>query len=204
MIPLPRATQLAHELISSCLSAGDTAVDATAGNGHDTRFLADCVGTEGRVHAFDIQEEAISQTRNRCADLPQVLLHHSGHERIDEHVKHPIQAAMFNLGYLPKGDKSKVTLPETTLVAVESCLEHLSPGGRITIILYTGHPGGKNEALAVRAALQSLDQEDFTVAQYCFLNQANSPPELLVVERRQSPQKRQRKTAFRKSERRLG
>jgi len=188
MIPLPRATQLAHELIFSCLSAGDTAVDATAGNGHDTRFLADCVGTEGKVHAFDIQEEAISQTRNRCANLPQVLLHHSGHERINEYVKHPIQAAMFNLGYLPKGDKSKVTLPETTLMAVESCLEHLSPGGRITIVLYTGHSGGKNEALAVRAALQSLNQEDFTVAQYGFLNQAHSPPELLVVERRQSPQ----------------
>ena len=184
MSPLPRATQLAHELISSCLKVGDTAVDATAGNGHDTRFLAECVGVEGQIHAFDIQEEAILHTRERCRDLPQVSLHHDGHEKIAEYVPHPLHAAMFNLGYLPKGDKTKITLPETTLEAVESCLELLSSGGRITIVLYTGHSGGQEEACAVKAFLQSLDQEKFTVANYGFLNQAHSPPELLVIERR--------------------
>lgn len=184
MTPLPRATQLAHEMVRSCLSAGDTAIDATAGNGHDTLFLAECVGTNGRVHAFDIQAEAIQQTAERCAGLSQVSLHHTGHENVGGYITQPIQVAMFNLGYLPKGDKSKITLPETTTAALECCLRLLSPGGRITIVLYSGHTGGEEEAKGVIKLVEMLDQQQFTAAHYHFLNQAHTPPELVVIERR--------------------
>jgi ubiquinone/menaquinone biosynthesis C-methylase UbiE len=37
------------------LRPGDVAVDATCGNGHDTLFMAQCVGPSGCVHAVDVQ-----------------------------------------------------------------------------------------------------------------------------------------------------
>lgn len=39
---------------------GDTVIDATAGNGHDTVFLAQLVGRQGRVWAFDVQSSALA------------------------------------------------------------------------------------------------------------------------------------------------
>ena len=47
------------------LPAGGFAIDATAGRGGDTVFLARTVGETGRVLAFDIQEEAVESTRAR-------------------------------------------------------------------------------------------------------------------------------------------
>ena len=48
--------ELAHKVISERVKAGDTVVDATIGNGHDTLFLAKCVGMKGRVIGFDVQD----------------------------------------------------------------------------------------------------------------------------------------------------
>ena len=58
-----RLTQIAHEAIAAVLHDGDTTIDATAGNGHDTLMLARLVGESGRVIAFDVQSDAIIATR---------------------------------------------------------------------------------------------------------------------------------------------
>ena len=48
-------TSIAQAVWSRFVRPGDTVVDATCGNGHDTKWLAQAVGPSGRVFAFDIQ-----------------------------------------------------------------------------------------------------------------------------------------------------
>ena len=77
-----RMTDIAHLLLAARVQEGDTVIDATAGNGGDTVFLAQRVGDTGRVHAFDIQQLAIENTRKRLVShrlLHRVDLHHTSH-----------------------------------------------------------------------------------------------------------------------------
>lgn len=110
-----RITEIAQKQVAEVLREGDRAVDATAGNGWDTLFLARLVGPDGRVYAFDIQQAALDETaallrKNKL--LERVDLIHAGHEAMASYVKEPVAAVMFNLGYLPGGDHSIVTRPD--------------------------------------------------------------------------------------------
>lgn len=62
---LMRPLACAHDWVERVLVPGDSAVDATAGNGYDTLFLARLVGPSGHVHAFDVQAAALEETRRR-------------------------------------------------------------------------------------------------------------------------------------------
>lgn len=191
---LPRAVELAHRLVGERLRAGEAAVDATAGNGHDTLFLARAVGPDGVVLAFDIQPAAIDATAARIGDarrageaLGNVVLRATGHERLaaacGEAGIDAVGAVMFNLGYLPGGDKDRITTPATTLPALEASIALLAPGGILTVVIYAGHAGGDIEREAVLGWAAGLDQRAFQAARYGFLNQAGQPPELLAVQR---------------------
>ncbi|NBC19165.1 MAG: methyltransferase domain-containing protein [Bacteroidetes bacterium] len=181
----------AHDLVRDALHPGALAVDATVGNGHDTLMLADAVGPEGTVLGFDVQAEALHATRDRlraAGVADRVRLIQAGHETLLDHLpddaRGAVQAVTFNLGYLPgAADKSVITRPDTTLAALEAATEVLGPGGMITIVLYTGHPGGPEEADAVRARAQTLDQSHWAVLSYQFVNQRGAPPALLAIER---------------------
>ncbi len=180
---LPRATELAHQLHRENLSLGDRTIDATVGNGHDTLFLAKQVGSEGKVIGFDLQRIAIERTRKKTAALPQVELHHLGHEKLEDVVLKPVQGVLFNLGYLPSADKSIITRPETTLQALQTALAVLDVRGLLTVALYGGHEGGSEECEAVLEWANQLDQSYCYASHYQFLNLRNSPPSLLAVER---------------------
>jgi len=187
MKSLPRATSLAHQWIAERLSPGDHAIDATCGNGHDTKFLAECVGASGSVLAIDLQPEAIAATRDRCAAIDcRIRYEVADHARLAEFLEPETQtqAIMFNLGYLPTGDKSVITQPESTVCAIEAAIHRLAVGGLMTLAVYTGHPGGGEEAAAVSTFVTVLDQSTFGVVQYGFLNQENNPPHLIGIERR--------------------
>ncbi|WP_193441518.1 tRNA (mnm(5)s(2)U34)-methyltransferase, partial [Streptococcus suis] len=93
------------------------------------------------------------------------------------------KAAIFNLGYLPSADKSVITLPATTLQAIEKVLNRLVVGGRLAIMIYYGHEGGALEKDAVLDFISQLDQTVFTAMLYKPLNQVNTPPFLVMVER---------------------
>ncbi len=185
-----RATELAHLAVRQSLQAGDWAVDATVGNGHDTLLLAELVGPTGSVIGFDVQEAALEAAGARVAGLPQVTLLHTGHENLGESLqgheppsrRGGLAAVMFNLGYLPGAPKTIVTRTETTLAALEQALGHLAPRGLVTLVLYPGHPGGDEEAVAVRSYARDLG-EPFAVTQYARLNSMTPSPELLVIER---------------------
>ena len=56
-----------------------------------------------------------------------------------------ITGAIFNLGYLPGGDKTIVTKPETTISAIEQLFTIMAPEGIIVLVIYHGHPEGAVE-----------------------------------------------------------
>lgn len=183
---LSGAVQLAHFFLRERLKPGDRAVDATCGNGHDTLLLARLVGAEGRVWAFDIQEEALTATEERLAEAgcrERVALVHGGHERLAEVVTEPVRAVVFNLGFLPGAPRETVTTPETTLAALEQAAELLLPGGIITVAVYTGHAGGADEGSAVEAWGAALAPGRFNVWRCRQGNRSGAAPYLMVVER---------------------
>ena len=121
-----RLTEIAQQRVADVLSEGEFAVDATAGNGHDTAFLAARVGPTGRIFAFDVQPEAVAATRARLAEygLRNVTLFQKSHAELESMLPHDVAghvgAVMFNLGYLPGGDHAVVTETQSTLAAIDA------------------------------------------------------------------------------------
>lgn len=163
-------TELAQEAVRQVIQPGDLTVDATAGNGHDTYFLAVKVGPQGRVFAFDIQEAAIEKTAHRLADagLNNVQLVHGDHSQMREHIptEHhgQVAAVMMNLGYLPGGDKQITTRGDSTTAAITTAVDLLRPHGLLTVMAYTGHDGGADEAGIVESLLNELSKTAFNVS----------------------------------------
>lgn len=181
-----RILPFAKSLIISHINEASTVVNATCGNGHDTLFLAQHV-PKGHVYGFDIQEAAIKAAREKVKDYNNTTLILDGHEHVSRYIKQedlPIDAAIFNLGYLPKGDKHIVTTSETTIQAIESLFEMLAPEGIIVIVIYPGHPEGRIESNVVFEYLQQFDQQKAHVLQYGFINQQNNPPYICAIEKR--------------------
>jgi predicted methyltransferase len=158
---MSRLTAVAHAAVRAVLRGGETAIDATAGNGHDTRFLADLVGPSGHVFAFDVQAEALARTASSIGERTHVTLLARSHAEMRDAIpaehRGRIGAVMFNLGYLPGGDHSITTRTDSTLPAIRAALELLRPGGVLTVLAYPGHPGGAEEADAVAQELAAFD-----------------------------------------------
>ena len=181
----------AHSLLKKAIQDGDIAIDATVGNGHDTVFLCNLVGERGHVYGFDIQKEAISRTTERLQveETPnRATLFDIGHEQlihqIPTHDFPKIKGAIFNLGYLPKGDKSIVTKGNTTISAVEQLLSIMPKEAVIILVVYHGHPEGKLERDQLMDYVTTIDQKQAHVAQYGFINQVNHPPFIIAIEKR--------------------
>lgn len=180
-------TTQCHDVCQTVLQRGDIAIDATAGNGHDTLFLARQVGLQGVVYSFDLQLSAIEATAKRVeqAGINNVTLLQEDHACLQDFVlkKHRgwVAVVMFNLGYLPGGDKSLVTQEHSTLSAIKQSLELLRPEGLLTVLAYTGHAGGKEETNAVRHFLENLSDEYFKVTRMTAQKESLSPPQLFVV-----------------------
>jgi|SRR5690625_3988152 len=184
---LKKIIPFAHQLLEEAIEDEDITLDATCGNGHDTLLLSRLVGDHGRVYAFDIQKQAIETTKEKLdeAGINNVELIHDSHEKIDAYVKEDeIGGAIFNLGYLPRSDKSIVTKPDSTLAAIKQILPRLKKNGILILVIYTGHPGGQEERDAVVHYAQTLEQESFSVLKYEFMNMKNSPPFVLAIEKR--------------------
>ncbi|MFD1030336.1 class I SAM-dependent methyltransferase [Metaplanococcus flavidus] len=182
---LMRVLPFTKFLLEQTVTEGDNVIDATAGNGHDTLFLAQMVGDAGKVYAFDIQENAVQATRNRVKEFSNVEVILDSHAKIEQYVKEEIGAAVFNLGYLPKGDHSIITKSETTLSAIRQCIQLLKDNGLVVIVIYSGHEGGSEERDAVLDYVQHLPQTKFDVLKYQFINQQHSPPFLVAIEKKQ-------------------
>ena len=178
---MKRPLEMAHDFLAQVITQEDIVVDATMGNGHDTLFLAKLAK---QVFAFDIQEQALEKTRQRIqeAGFTNVELILQGHETVDQYVS-DVKAAIFNLGYLPSADKSIITQPQTTIEALDKLCQMLVKGGRIAIMIYYGHEGGDIERDAVMDYVSQLPQQEYTATIYRTLNQINTPPFLVMIEK---------------------
>ncbi len=188
---LETVTYIAQLFIGQVLNEGDIAVDATAGNGKDTVFLAEHVGETGHVYAFDIQEIALDRTRRLLQEFHlnhRCTLIRACHSKLLDHIpaslhKH-IRAVMFNLGYLPGGDRSITTDVETTMAAVRSAFYLLNVGGRISIVVYPGHPAGTEESEALIHWSRRFPRDIAIAVQYRRLNSSDRSPYLILIEKR--------------------
>lgn len=170
---------------------GDIAVDATVGNGIDTLFLSQQVGPEGKVFGFDIQQNALDSARQRLASQgapDNVTLLLAGHERMAEllpdEVRCAVGAVMFNFGYLPGGDETVITRPETSCAAIDAALSVMRRGGVASMVLYTGHPGGAEEAEAIEAHCAAIPMDRARVMQCRMTNHPGAQTRVLLVEKR--------------------
>ena len=186
MYELKSARYLAADALRQVILPGDAAVDATMGNGHDTLFLCELVGPEGRVFAFDVQEQAVENTRARLKEagvLDRAELFCLGHEHMAEKVIGPVRAVVFNLGWLPGGDHHVTTRWETTKIAVESALSLLMPLGVLVICAYPGHAEGERERQALTKWLAELPPQRYNVLEQRFLNAGPGAPECFVIQK---------------------
>ncbi len=177
----------ARALLEGAVYPGARAIDATAGNGHDALWLSQRVGETGCVHVFDVQEKALANTRalleaHKLADRAQLIL--SGHEAMETYVAEPVDAIVFNLGWLPGGMRDVTTRVETTLCAAAAGTRLLKEAGLMTICIYPGHDEGARELAALTHWASALDPAQFDVMLHCYLNQKNDPPQMIAVRRR--------------------
>lgn len=189
--PMSSLVQLAHVALAKIICQGDYVIDATVGNGHDTLFLAQQVGSSGKVYGFDIQQAALDETWHRLKGAgleTRASLYHAGHEAmaivLPESLCGKIKAVMFNLGYLPGGDKQRTTAITTTLAALEQAREMLAPGGVVSVLAYTGHPGGREEAEAVKRWAVGLSADYYEVQVTIPPGATGTAPEWILLSRR--------------------
>jgi glycine oxidase len=187
---IPRLTEQAQTLVRDVVQPGETAIDATAGNGHDSCFLAKTVGHEGGVFAFDVQSDALERTSARLADIgyTNVTLLHRSHQEMKDAVPEAchgsVGAVMFNLGYLPGGDHAVTTETETSLAAIITALSLVRSGGIVTVLAYPGHAGGDDEAGSVRQLLEELPATEFETSTHRSATTSETAPLLFVIVRR--------------------
>lgn len=169
-----------REFIKGHIRPGDFCLDATAGRGHDTAFLAELVGREGRVLAFDIQQEALSSTKGLLEEkglLGQVELIHDGHQHLNQYVQGEIvDGIVFNFGYLPGADHDLSTLGETSILAIEQGLNVLKKGGIMSLCIYHGGDSGFEERDLIMGYLATVNYKQYTVLVTEFYNRPNNPP----------------------------
>lgn len=184
-----RVTNVVWQLLQSFVGKGDVAIDATVGNGFDTLFLAQRVGSQGLVFGFDIQEQAIASTRKRLTDEDcqcSVELYQVGHQHmadtIPQSYKGLISCVIFNLGFLPGGDKSIHTTSQNSIQAVRTSLEYLKVGGCTVIAIYTGHQEGERELKELSSLVASLSSQSWSVGKFEILNR-NNPPMIYLIHR---------------------
>ncbi len=178
-----RLLDLQKQLILTHLAPGDTAVDFTMGNGYDTEFLSKTVGENGHIYAFDVQEQALKSTAAHLREVgcpENYTLIHDSHHKVKDYVKGPIKAGMFNLGYLPGGDKSITTMRATTMPAIEAAIELLGPKSILSVAIYPGHEEGDAEGRMVSEYLSTLDRFRVSVAQIKIINSPTSPYFMVV------------------------
>ena len=183
---LKSARFLAAEVLEKAVAPGETVIDATMGNGHDTLFLCNLVGETGKVYAFDVQEKAMENTGKRLEEagvLGRARLFCLGHEHMAEEVPPGVSAVVFNLGWLPGGDHGVTTRWETTKTAVSSALSLLKKGGVLVICVYPGHAEGERERQALAAYLSALRPQEFNALRQTFLNAGEGAPECFVIQK---------------------
>lgn len=192
-------TDFAHRYWAGSLRAGDAVVDATCGNGHDAAFLALALGRAGggSLHCIDVQPLALENSQARLREAlerdgwdvredeawravrlgAEITVHwvlgcHA--DALEAMAAGSAALIVFNLGYLPGGDRSLTTTAEGTLRALRAAERACAVGGCVSATLYPGHAAGVEEEAAVLEHAASLEpQGHWSVYHTQWLNQRN-------------------------------
>jgi len=185
-LQISRISEFHHRVLKPLIRVGDTVVDCTVGNGYDALFLAETVGRGGRLYGFDVQEEALARTRSKLLEAgveeERFTLIRKSHAELDRYVPDGIGAAVYNLGYLPGGERTVVTGRDTSIMSISKALELLRPEGVVSVTLYYGHDGGREEAEGVMKYARALDHTRFKVAHISYPNLPKEPPSILLLQ----------------------
>ena len=180
-------SEMTHFLIEASYSGKNNLmfVDLTCGNGFDTLFLSDLAGRSGHVMAFDIQETAIERTNTLLQDkgkFNNYVIIKDSHEFVGKYLTEKIDAAVYNLGYLPKHNKGIVTKPDITIRSLNSLIPYLKDSGRIYIAAYTAQDKGY-EISKISEYLSKINKKEYNVLHIKVINKENTPPELFIIEK---------------------
>lgn len=172
--------KLSHYLIENRVENNIRACDMTAGNGKDSKFILDNKNPK-ILYAFDIQKLSQERCKKLIGQRKNFKFILDDHKNIEKYIEEKIDLFIYNLGFLPKGDKSITTNYKSVIQSLKSCLNLLNENGLILITFYPGHDEGKNEEKYVGEFLKNLDQKTFQVIKYNFYNQINNPPFLISI-----------------------
>jgi hypothetical protein len=168
--------ELAHKYWQKQVRKNDLAIDMTCGNGHDTFFLNQLGAL---TFAFDIQETAINKTKLL---VPNATMFHRSHDELQQiSFPCPPQLIVYNLGYLPGGDKSIVTKTGSTLSSLKQALELLADGGAISMMCYPGHEEGLLEEAQLLLVAKELPSKEWTVCHHQWVNRPRAPSLIWIV-----------------------
>lgn len=183
---LKTATTINQILLQQLLAPGMITIDATLGKGNDAKTLLELTAPDGRLYGFDIQPEALRITTEKLSAISKerYQLFDTGHQTIAEYVAEPCDLAIFNLGYLPSGDKAITTLLESTVLGVAQAFNALKVGGLLMVTVYPGHEEGHREAQALATWFGAQPQQIADVLHYEFVNHKNAPPHTYLLEKR--------------------
>lgn len=148
-------TEKSHELLLPYMTKDSIAVDMTLGNGHDTLFFSKHVK---EVFSFDIQQQAIDVSLQllNLHNVKNVNLIKDSHHNILNYTK-SFDVGIFNLGYLPGGDKAITTHFKTTFKAIDILLSNSIKA--LVIVLYPGHEAGLIEHDFMNEYLSGLNKD---------------------------------------------
>lgn len=171
--------------IENHVRPGDICIDATMGNGNDTLTLSRLCGEKGHIYAFDIQEQAIENTRARLVanNAPEnYKLFLQSHTEMDQYAENDtVSCIVFNFGYLPGGDHSMATKSDTSIQALEISLKLLKKKGILSLCIYSGGDTGFDERDTILHWLKNLDPKKYLVIKTEYYNRPNNPPMPVLV-----------------------
>lgn len=173
-------SNLAHNIIKNYCLEFEAAIDATLGNGYDSDFLST---TFNKVFCFEIQEAAIDSYKARKKE--NVTIISDSHENLLSHINVMVDCVIYNLGYLPGGDKNITTKADTTIESIKQALKILKPGGIISISIYVGHNEGEVEKDKIIQFVNDLPKNEFGAMLHTYINRNNKAPMLLIIEKNQ-------------------
>lgn len=176
-----RVTDLVKIIISSKKDI-KVAVDMTVGAGNDSKYILENTGVK-KLYGFDIQEDAKKRALELIGEDLRFNFILDSHANIDKYIKEGIDLAIYNLGYLPGGNKEITTEHESTIESLEKTLKLLNKDGIVVLTIYPGHPAGKIESEKIENYLKSLDQRKYEVIKIAYPNRPNKPPYIITIQK---------------------
>ncbi|WP_455258534.1 tRNA (mnm(5)s(2)U34)-methyltransferase [Peptoniphilus asaccharolyticus] len=183
MLVNSKFSDVIDEILGEMDLEGRIALDATCGRGNDSLKLIKKLGEKGFLYVCDIQEEAIESTQKLLTEngYSNYMLYKISHDKVFEKIDGELDFVIYNLGYLPKSDKTIVTKALSTIKSIECAIEKISKDGIVVVVSYLGHEGSLEERTSLNEFLKELDQKKYKVERIEFFNQVNNPPVIFKI-----------------------